>query len=408
MKAIVAGFALLLLAVPAQAQTADARWESWLGCWELTADNVREAAPAADRAPAGTPTLQRRGAVLPRVCVTRDGPGARFETTVSGQAALDHTIIADATDHPLTDADCRGTQRAEWSRDGLRFFSRADLTCTDDQAPRVVSGLSMLAADGTWLDIQAIAIGSRDTVRVRRYYRAAGEPAVSRATIAAAVLSLDDVKEASGKVAARALEAALVETSAGFDLKGRTVLDLDQAGVPDSVIDLIVALSYPQRFVVERRSGGGGGGTTTFINDPFMVGWAFGYPRFYDDYYYSPYYYTPFGYRGSFGAYGDDFVGVAVAGAAPGPQPSGAGRVVDGQGYTRIRPRESAAADNGPSTVTRTNSASSSAPASSGSSSSGSTVSSAGYSSGGSSSSSSSSSSGGDSGGDTGRTAQPR
>ena len=35
------------------------------------------------------------------------------------------------------------------------------------------------------------------------------------------------------------------------------------------VIDLIVALSYPERFVVERTSSGG---ATTFIQDPFMVG----------------------------------------------------------------------------------------------------------------------------------------
>jgi hypothetical protein len=225
---------------------------------------------------------------------------------------------------------------------------------------------------------------------------------VARATIAASSLSLDDVKEASGKVAPRALEAALVETNTGFDLKGRTLVDLDDAGVPDSVIDLLVALSYPDRFVVERsssRSGGGGG----FGNDPFMVGWAFGYPAFYDDYFYSPYYYTPFGYsrqslRG-FGLLGD---GIAVAPAPVGPQPSGAGRVVDGQGYTRVRPRETASTtDSGQSTVTRTRSTTSASappPASSGSSSSGS----------GSTASSGGGNSSGGSGGDTGRTAQPR
>ena len=395
MKAIVAGFALLFLAAPAQAQSTDARWEPWLGCWELTADNTREGAPAAGRLSSGSESVQRPSDAVPRVCVTRAASGVRVETTVRGQAPIDQTIVADATDRPLTVEDCQGTQRAEWSRDGLRFFSTAALTCKDDPSPRRVSGLSMLASNGTWLDIQAIEVGSRETVRVRRYYRAASEPAVSRPIITASSLSLDDVKEASGKVAARALEAALVETNAGFDLGGRSLVDLDNAGVPDSVIDLIVALSYPERFVVERRSSSGGGGTT-FVNDPFMVGWAFGYPAFYDDYFYSPYYYTPFGYsRSSFRGYGYGLAGdvISVVPVAPGPQPSGAGRVVDGQGYTRVRPRETASANNGTSTVTRTSSTSDSAPApsSSGSSSSGST-----------------SSSDGGSGGDTGRTAQPR
>jgi hypothetical protein len=404
MKAIVAAFALVLAALPAQAQTADARWEPWLGCWELTADNVRDPAPAAGRLPDGSATIARRNGLSPRVCVTRAANGARFETTVAGQTAVDHTIIADAAERALTDDGCQGTQRAEWSSDGLRFFSRAELTCKDDPAPRHVSGLSMLAVDGTWLDIQAVEIGSRETVRVRRYYRAAGESSIARATLAASSLSLDDVKEASGKVAARALEAALVETGAGYDLKASQVVELDRAGVPDTVIDLIVALSYPERFVVERRSSSSGGGGGTFINDPFLVGWAFGYPAFYDDYFYSPYYYTPFGYsRGSFGRFGFDDGGIAVV-VPSGPQPSGAGRAVDGQGYTRVRPRETTRAEDGGRVTRTTSTAAGSAPPADTSSSGGSTVSSAGYSSG---ASSSGSSSGSDSG-DSGRTAQPR
>jgi hypothetical protein len=372
----------------------------------LTTDNTREGASAAGQLSNGSGNIQRRTEAAPRVCVTRAPGGVRVETTVRGQAAVEQTIVADATERPLTEQDCRGTQRAEWSSDGLRFFSRAEVACKDDPAPRRVSGLSMLATNGTWLDVQAITVGSRETVRVRRYYRAAGEPSVARATIAASSLSLEDVKEASAKVAPRALEAALVETNTGFDLNGRSVVDLDEAGVPDSVIDLLVALSYPERFVVERSSSRGGGGGTTFINDPFLVGWAFGYPAFYDDYFYSPYYYTPFGYsRGSLRGLGLEGGGIAVVPVPSEPQPSGAGRVVDGRGYTRVRPRETASTDDGASTVTRTSSTTSASappPASSGSSSSGSgsTASSGGgYSSGGSSSGSS---------GDTGRTAQPR
>ena len=209
MKAFVAAFALVLAALPSQAQTADARWEPWLGCWELAA--------AADAAP--------------RVCVTRTANGARFETTVGGKAAVDHTIVADGTDRALTDDGCQGMQRAEWSSDGLRFFTRAELRCKDDPAPRRVSGLSMFASDGTWLDVQAVEIGTPGTVRVRHYRRPPGEASIARAALPAHALSLEDVKEASGKVAARALEAALVETKAGYNLKGNQLVDLDKAGV---------------------------------------------------------------------------------------------------------------------------------------------------------------------------------
>jgi hypothetical protein len=377
----------------------DGRWEPFLGCWDLTADNVRENAPAVNQL-TDTPLATRsRAGSGPRVCVTRtpDG-GARFETTVRGQSAIDQTLFADGTSRPLNDAECRGTQRAEFSNDGMRIFSRAELTCEGDPGPRRVAGISLLALNGTWVDVQAVDIAGRETVRVRRYYRAEGEPRIPSATLSASNLSLDDIKEASTKTVPRALEAALVETSAGFFLTGRQLVDLDNAGVPDSVTDLIVALSYPEQFVVERtaRSSGGGG---TFINDPFGLGWAFGYPVWYDDFLYSPYYYSPFGYSryGYRGYSSDGFGEMVLVGVNPGPQPSGNARAVDGQGYTRIRPRETASADDG-GLVTR--GSSSSFPSGGGSSTSSSGGSSTASSGGGYSS--------GGGGGDGGRTAQPR
>jgi hypothetical protein len=394
MKALLFAAALMMAAVPAAAQTADSRWEPFLGCWDLTADNVREGSPAAAQLadlPLATRSPSDAG---PRVCVTRAPEGAaRFETTVRGQAAIDQTLVADGTSRPLNDAECRGTQRAEFSNDGLRLFSRAELTCEGDAGPRRVSGISLLAVNGMWLDIQAVEIAGRETVRVRRYYRAEGQPPIPRATLGASNLSLDDVKEASAKTAPRALEAALVETNAGFFLSGKQLVDLDDAGVPDSVTDLIVALSYPERFVVERTARGGGGGGGTFVDDPFGLGWAFGYPAFYDDFYYSPSYYSPFGYsRYGYRGYNEAFGGgIVISPVNPEPQPSGNARAVDGQGYTRVRPRETAPAEG--SVIRTSDSGSTGGSSSSGGGSSG-TASSGGG-----------SSSGGDGGG---RTAQPR
>ena len=50
------------------------------------------------------------------------------------------------------------------------------------------------------------------------------------------------------------VEAALVETGSSFNLSGKDLLALQDTKVPDTVIDLIVALSYPDRFVVERTA----------------------------------------------------------------------------------------------------------------------------------------------------------
>src|SRR6185503_5832590 len=82
--------------------------------------------------------------------------------------------------------------------------------------------------------------------------------------------SLDDVKESAAKISPRTIEAALVESRANFDLSGRQLFELANAKVPSNVIDLLVALSYPDRFVVERtpRPSGYSGGAG-FPIDPF-------------------------------------------------------------------------------------------------------------------------------------------
>ena len=417
---LVAVFALL--DVPARAQTNDLRWEPWLGCWNLAVDNLRPgdapedvAGPAARHVTDRGPATTIDGA--PRVCVSRTPDGARFETTVGPQTAIDQTIVADAALHPVNDGECSGTQRSEWSKNGLRLYSSAEIRCKGDAGLRNVSGLSLIAPNGNWLDIQAVTIGDRETVRVKRYSRAPDSPGAARPNVAGSRLTLDEVKEAGSKVSSGALEAALIETLAGFDLNSKKVMDLASAGVPEPVIDLVIALSYPDKFVIQRLAQVAPSGQATYARDPFVIG-PFSTPFFYDGYYYgSPYFYEPFGYRGYavFG-YGPTFV---VEGVDPGGRPSGSatgtGRVVNGMGYTRVTtradagsssepPERAASRSSGASAAPRdTSSSSSSGSSSSGSSSSGS---SSGSSGGGSSSPAGNSSGSGSS--DTGRTAVPR
>ena len=60
------------------------------------------------------------------------------------------------------------------------------------------------------------------------------------------------------------------------------------------MIDLIVALSYPDRFVVERTARADVAPSVPLYDDPFFVGWAFGYPMWSDYGFYSPLY-GPYG-----------------------------------------------------------------------------------------------------------------
>jgi hypothetical protein len=405
MKTLASGFALLLLAVPVSAQNAaDDRWSRWTGCWELVQENAREGAPSPTTA-GRTPRTQPRDPDRPQVCVElAPGGGATFTTKVGTQTPIVQTVVADGKDRPVTEDGCTGIQRAEWSSDGLRLFARAELTCKGDEGMRHVSGLAMLGPDGRWTDVQSVNIAGRESFRVRQYRRST-DTGAAPPRIAATALTIEDVKEASGKVSPRALEAALVETRASFDLTSKTLLELQAARVPATVVDLMVALSYPDRFVIERTARVDRA-LPPVIDDPFAPGWGFG-PDFYGFYspmwgpYYSPYYYSPFAYQyGGFypfyfgGYYPIDSGGGSGGGGGISDRPSGQGRVVDGQGYTRVRPRDAEPAIRVNPGGGSTASSSGGGGSSSGGSSGGGSVSTSGFSSGG--------------GGDGGRTAQPR
>jgi len=393
-------------------QSTDSRWAPWLGCWQLLDQSLRER-------DSGRVTPQTATGVSVCVSPADEPAGVRLTTTVSKQPALDQTIVADGADHRVMDAECRGTQRAEWSNTGKRLFASAQLVCKDERA-RKISGLTMIDGTGTWVDVQAVEVGGHESIRVRRYRQSSEQQVAATGPRSSTGLTLDDVMEATGKagkVSPAVMEAALIASAARFDLNSRRLIDLDRAGVPASVIDWMVALAYPDHFVVDREypRGGTGSFASTFA-DPFLppLSAAYSSPYFfgslypYDDYGiypYGAYYYSPFAYPYSVLTFGSDVTVPGSANGVPSPAPSGDGRVINGVGYVRIRPREATVIEGsgrvqGSGGSTDTNTGSSGVSTSSGSSGS-SSESSGGATSGGYSSGSSS----GDGGG---RTAQPR
>ncbi len=387
--------ATLAPAAAAQAPSQPSRWAAWTGCWHLATGTGRRPVASADN--------------QPTVCVAEVPGGARLTTTVAGQPAIEQTLLTDGAEHPVDQSGCRGTQRSEWAANGLRLFTRAELTCEGDPGPRHVSGYGLLLEDGSWLDIQAIEIAGRDSVRVRRYRHA--DAGVALRVRPGRRLAIDDIKEGAPRLSSAALETAVVETGAAIPLSSRTLIELAQAKVPDRVIDLMVAVAYPEKFVVERSAGTDRGWLPPlYVDDPFSFG-GFGYPLWGSSlalYDFNPYFYSPYGYSyynrydPRFGYPGSVYVvgpgGGGGSGGGVQASPSGTARAVDGRGYTQVRPRDPVQTDEAqgsrrPASAGTSSSSSSAAPASSGGSASPSGASSGG------------SSGGGDGGG---RTAVPR
>lgn len=337
----------------------DARFASWLGCWRLNDD------------------LAGTGA---RMCITPEKGGVRLQTVVGTNKGIDELVIPDGVSRPITDTECKGTEQATWSSDGARVFRSTDVTCGKEPA-RTIKTVAFLAPGPSWINVQHVSgAAASASVRVQRYRRAASQKladgstaqqpdtnTATRTTADQTRWSIEDVIEASAKMPAEAVQAALSEVHHGFDLNKRTLVALDEGGVQESVIDLMVALTYPKKFVVERRGGSSApAGITTGTGwfDPFMPGGIatsaldcyspFGYG--YRSYYsmcgaglYAPYGYNYYGFNNYYGngyyPYYGGWVDVgqfpSVIGSTTPAEPQFEGRVVNGRGYTQIRNRES-------------------------------------------------------------------
>lgn len=359
-----AAFAALLAAqtnlwAAPQAAPVDSRWLPWLGCWELVADAVdyREVESTGRRV----------------VCVTPrpDGRGVGLTTYVDANVILEDTLLADGQQHAREIETCTGWQETKWSADGRRLFNRIELSCeTGDQ--RSLAGLGMLAGDGRWIDLQSLSLdgGEHRELLVRHYKRLddkesveLGYPAldaavaIETATARAAAsgpLDVEDVIEATGNVPPEVVEAAILESDSQFDLDRDALLRLADAEIADNVIDLMVAVSFPDEFIVDsgEKSRGGGYGGIAYLPYYGPIGYpGYGYSYCgsasyrYSSYWYSSCAFAPFGY-----GYAPYYRGAGRVTVSVKVPPTGSlygGRVIKGRGFTKVSPRPKPANDGG-------------------------------------------------------------
>lgn len=395
-SALVALLALGAMEVGAQ-EGGDLRWLPWTGCW----------------APAGA-------ADGPAVCVLPVAEGVELVTVAREQVVSRRTVVADGVARVVEQEGCRGEETASFSPDGRRVYLSALLLC-EGGGERRTTGIMAMVPDQEWLDVNVVEVEGQTATWVQRYLPAldavatdAGLPApvgdrgvaVRTARLrASATPTVDDVVEASDSAPAEAVGAWLAERGEPLPLNAAGLIRMADAGVAEEVIDVAVAVSNPQRFMVDR--GGSAVAERSVAGrppirahawiplDPWVAsyrmpfGWGFGYSSAFLPWGYGP----AWGY--GYGGYGYRPPVIIVDREAPAPR----GRVVRGRGYVDGGSGTGSAGppvrrEGSPFQPERRGDSSGSSPASTGSSSSGS------------GSVSPSGTSGGSSGG--GRTAQPR
>lgn len=326
---LVAAAAALLLSAPGAAaqQSADGpRWQAWYGCWQ---------ASAAAASPADATASSELLCIVPADAAE----AAEFVSVVDGAVESRTLVRADGAPHDAAREGCSGWERAEWAASGTRLYLESEFRC-DGGVERRSSGMMAFATNGDWIDVQTVASGANSGVNLLRY-RAATERAsipdeisavVGNRTLAssaarmAAVDRVDPaaVIEVSSRLDERAVEAWLLERGQNFTVDAGSLTRMADGGVSDRVIDLLVAMSYPEVFAIDdaadRRAAPAG------PRGPMWDPW------------YGPGYRGFYPYGGRYGRYGGGYYG-GYPGVIVVRQPSGSGgnggQAVKGEGYRR-------------------------------------------------------------------------
>lgn len=315
-----AAAALLVVGGRAGAQeTSDAGWLPWLGCWSEVGESGQ------------------------LVCVrpTEDPDGAEIRTIRDGETVEVATHRADGVRREVAREGCEGYERAVFSSDGHRVYLQFDLVC-DGGVDRRGTGLVAMVSPTEWIRVETSRVSGESAAEIRRFRPATGErgadagrqdrrTSLVTARRAAATLDVDDLIEASGEVDGETVRAVVAERGEPLDVDAESLARMADAGVEEETVDVAVAVSFPERFRVERdpRAYDGGapapGGSAGWRADR---GHRYGHPLFSA--------YAPFWYR--FGRpgwwYGRHRSTVIIVTPRDGEQ-DGGGRVVSGRGYTR-------------------------------------------------------------------------
>ena len=372
----------------AQATLPDARWQALVGCWTPSTAPTEAAEMSANTS-----------AQLPLLCIVpTTGSSVRLATVDDGNVMLADTVDASGVRRSVTREGCAGWESAEFAANGRRVHYSSEFDCAGVR--RASTGVISVTTGGELLDVQSITSGTGKSVRVARYVDAgvpaslppdiaavlAGRTLIASAarTAAGAPLSEADIIEAARALDPVVMQAWLIERGDRFAFDAKALVRLADAGVPGSVTDVLVALSNPRFFAINRtplgtdvepkasvRPGvadpGGRRIYTDMYGAPYGFGLGLGRYSLYDRY---GYYYGAVPYSGYGYGYGQYFYRPPVIVMQPGGGGSG-GRAVKGRGYTRNRPTESTGRTAEPSTSGRSSSGTTtSTKASSGSSSS--------------------------------------
>ena len=264
----------------------DARWLPWIGSWRLVSNTTNSVG------------IVLKEEYLLTVRPDDKGEFITMESSRDKTVMFEEKIKADGLRRPLDKDECTGWHTYSWSETGKRLLFNGESSCAGDSS-QTISGISMIDTVGDWVDIKLHKSGKEKIITIRMYRNVEDDSVTPAPVIPSQArfarisvgtkFSIDELIELSGKVEPEVLEAALIEMRSGFPVNSKLLMRLSNAKVPSKIVDLVVALSFPEKFTVE-------GTAISWVKDP---------SRFRAPYYHwpmCPWYWTssvyyPYGYR---------------------------------------------------------------------------------------------------------------
>lgn len=248
-----------LITGTAGAQTVG-RWQPWVGCWS---PNSAIVAPITSNGPSTAVGL---------LCVvpSNGGNDVDLATIVNGKVAHLEHISATGQQVPKSVDNCPGWESATWSTDNQRVFLRSEFTC-GATAKVTGSGILAISSEGEFVQIQGTTVNGKAGARAIRY-QPAGVQIVMKPGLSLADSSIVETVAAGNGFASQSMRAAagapastnaiadvakhvdlavagawLNEIGQKFNVSGKELVTLADAGVPPYMLDLMVAMSYPDK-----------------------------------------------------------------------------------------------------------------------------------------------------------------
>ncbi len=211
---------LLLAAAPARAQQAPARGLQFVGCWIANE---------------GT-SLSTRTCIYPG-----EGPSLHIVNLGTAMSKTESTLRLDGEKSPIDNEGCTGWEQARFTGDGERLIVNAEITCANNPVQKVITAFTitpngnLVQTSGTGIAIIASA-GLRVLAPVKSYLEVPAE------TRSATLPYLAEAEYERARLLSHRVSA-------------RDLLELERMGVATPVIDVLVAASYPEDFVIDASGG---------------------------------------------------------------------------------------------------------------------------------------------------------